>query len=66
MRAPASVIAVFILERGGASSAELLMMFRLSEQTLRRRRPELRRCGIEFVERGSGSYYVPRELALTT
>jgi hypothetical protein len=34
----------------------------ISETTLRRRRPAIRRYGIMFVERGSGSYYAPADL----
>jgi hypothetical protein len=63
VQAPASAIAHFILESGGASSSEILLRFMLSESTLRRRRPAIRRYGIVFVECGSGSHYVPAELA---
>jgi hypothetical protein len=62
MRTPAIAIAAFVMKRGAASSAEILATFQLSEQTLRRRRPELRQLGIDFVGNGSGSYYVERTL----
>lgn len=57
-RVPAWTIAVFVNEHGAVYSSEILDRFLISEQTLRRRRPELRRLGIEFVERGRGSFYV--------
>jgi hypothetical protein len=56
-RVPAWVIAVYVNEQGAVYSSEILDRFLISEQTLRRRRPELRRLGIEFVERGRGSFY---------
>jgi hypothetical protein len=62
VHAPAPAIARFILESGGASSSEILIRFAISETTLRRRRPAIRRYGIVFVERGSGSYYAPADL----
>lgn len=57
-RAPALAIALFIRRRGAAYSGELLDEFMLSESTLRRRRPELERLGVRFVENGRGSLYV--------
>jgi hypothetical protein len=62
VRAPAIAIASFVVGRGGASSHEILEHFFMDTKTLRRRRPELRRLGIAFVENGSGSYYAPAEL----
>jgi transposase-like protein len=62
MRAPAIAIASFVAARGGASSHEILERFLMDTTTLRRRRRELRRLGIAFVENGSGSYYAPSEL----
>jgi hypothetical protein len=56
-KAPALAIAVFVRERGAAYSGEILNHFDLTEQTLRRRRSELGRLGIEFVRRGRGSLY---------
>jgi predicted DNA-binding transcriptional regulator YafY len=56
-QAPALAIAVFVRERGAAYSAEILNAFDISESTLRRRRAELRRLGIEFVPRGRESIY---------
>jgi hypothetical protein len=50
-------IAVFVRERGAAYSGEILNSFDISESTLRRRRPERLRLGIDFVERGRGSFY---------
>lgn len=57
-RVPALAIAHFIRERGAAYSGELLDVFGISQSTLRRRRPQLRLLGIEFVENGRGSLYV--------
>jgi hypothetical protein len=51
-------IAAFVRRRGAAHSGELLDEFLLSESTLRRRRPELERLGVRFVENGRGSLYV--------
>jgi hypothetical protein len=56
-QAPALAIAVFVRERGAAYSAEILNGFDISESTLRRRRSELRRLGLEFIPRGRGSFY---------
>jgi hypothetical protein len=63
-RAPALAIASYVLGReGAATSAEILDRFQLSHQTLRRRRrPELERLGIVFVENGNRSMYVAHEL----
>jgi hypothetical protein len=62
VRVPALAIAAFVHERGAAYSAEILDQFVISEQTLRRRRPELRRLGLVFVENGRGSFYATAEL----
>jgi hypothetical protein len=62
-RVPALAIARFVNERGAAYSGEILDEFLISQSTLRRRRPELRRFGISFVERGRGSLYVAAGLA---
>ena len=62
-RVPAWVIAAYVNEQGAVYSSEILDRFLISEQTLRRRRPELRSLGIEFVERGRGSFYVAPGLA---
>src|SRR5215211_5519432 len=56
-QAPALAIAVFVRKRGAAYSAEVLNAFDITESTLRRRRPALRKMGIEFVRRDRGSYY---------
>jgi len=56
-QAPVLAIALFVRERSAAYSAEILNNFDISESTLRRRRPELRRLGIEFIPRGRGSFY---------
>jgi len=56
-QAPALAIALFVRERGAAYSAEILNAFDISESTLRRRRLQLRWLGIEFVQRGRGSFY---------
>jgi biotin operon repressor len=56
-RVPPLAIATFVNERGAAYSGEILDEFLISESTLRKRRPELRRLGIHFVERGRGSFY---------
>jgi hypothetical protein len=61
-QAPALAIAVFVRKRGAAYSAEILDSFDISESTLRRRRPELHRLGIEFVRRGRGSFYADSSL----
>jgi hypothetical protein len=58
-RVPALAIAAFVDKRGAAYSGEILDEFLISHSTLRRRRPELRRLGIHFVERGRGSFYAP-------
>jgi hypothetical protein len=47
------------VERAG----EILDRFLMSQSTLRRRRPDLGRLGIVFVERGRGSLYVAPGLA---
>jgi hypothetical protein len=39
---------------------------RVTKLTLRRRREELSRLGIAFVENGSGSYYALAELVTAT
>lgn len=61
-RAPALAIAAFVRERGAAYSGEILDRFLISESSLRRRRPELRRLGLVFVENGRGSFYATAEL----
>lgn len=61
---PALAIASYVRRRdGAASSAEILEHFRLSPSTLRRRRPELARLGVVFIEDGNRSLYATRELA---
>ena len=61
---PALAIASYVRSRdGAASSAEILEHFWISQSTLRRRRPELARLGIVFVEDGNRSLYATRELA---
>ena len=61
---PALAIASYVRSRdGAASSAEILERFWISQSTLRRRRPELARLGILFVEDGNRSLYATRELA---
>jgi hypothetical protein len=62
-RAPAVAIAHFVRENGAVYSGEILDRFYLSESTLRRRRPELARLGIRFLENGRGSVYATAELA---
>jgi DNA-binding IscR family transcriptional regulator len=62
-KAHAIAIAAFVRERGAVYSAEILERFRISESTLRRRRPVLRRLGLVFVENGRGSFYATAELA---
>jgi hypothetical protein len=62
-RVPALAIACFVNERGAAYSGEILDEFLISQSTLRRRRSELRRFGICFVERGRGSFYVAARVA---
>jgi len=63
MRAPALAIASYVRSRdGAASSAEILERFWISQSTLRRRRPDLARLGIVFVEDGNRSLYATREL----
>ena len=61
-RVPALAIAAYVSEHGAVYSAEILDRFQLSASTLRRRRPELRRLGLLFVERGRGSFYVAPQL----
>ena len=64
MQAPALAIANFVRSRdGAASSAEILGRYGISESTLRRRRSELSRLGIVFIEDGNRSLYATRELA---
>ncbi len=62
-RVPAPAIAAFVRESGAVYSSEILDRFFLSETTLRRRRPELARLGIRFLENGRGSVYMTAELA---
>jgi hypothetical protein len=62
-RVPALAIAAFVRENGAVYSSEILDRFFLSESTLRRRRPELARLGIRFLENGRGSFYATAELA---
>jgi DNA-binding IscR family transcriptional regulator len=62
-KAHALAISAFVRERGAVYSAEILERFRISESTLRRRRPVLRRLGLVFVENGRGSFYASAELA---
>src|SRR5204863_5453041 len=67
MLVPALAIASYVRERhGAASSAEIMNEFQISPTTLRRRRPELARLGIVFVENGNRSLYATRELATQT
>jgi hypothetical protein len=61
-RAHALAIAAFVSERGAAYSGEILGHFYICESTLRRRRPLLKKLGIEFVENGRGSFYVTASL----
>jgi hypothetical protein len=56
-------IAAYVCRQGAAYSGEILARFDISPTTLRRRRPELSRLGIVFVDRGGGSFYVTAELA---
>jgi hypothetical protein len=62
-RVPAAAIAVWLRRRGAAYSGEILDEFGISQSTLRRRRPELRWYGIEYIENGRGSLYLTAELA---
>jgi hypothetical protein len=62
-RVPAPAIAAFVRENGAVYSSEILDRLFLSETTLRRRRPELARLGIAFIENGRGSLYATAELA---
>jgi hypothetical protein len=62
-RVPALAIAAFVRENGAVYSSEILDRFFLSESTLRRRRPELARLGIRFLENGRGSIYATAEVA---
>ena len=58
LRAPAIAIARYVAGRDGAcSSHEILEHVQMDRTTLRRRRPELWRLGITFVQNGAGSYY---------
>lgn len=64
MRAAALAIASDVCNRdGAASSHEILERFQIGQTTLRRRRSELARLGIVFVETGNRSLYATRELA---
>ncbi len=56
-------IAAYVREQGARYSGDILAPFYIGESTLRRRRPELERLGIVFVQRGRGSFYVTAELA---
>jgi hypothetical protein len=61
---PALAIASYVRSRdGAASSAEILERFGFGHSTLRRRRPELRRLGIVFLEDGNRSVFATQELA---
>jgi hypothetical protein len=51
-RVPALAIAVFVNERGAAYSGEILDEFLISQSTPRPQRADLRRLGIQFVEKG--------------
>jgi hypothetical protein len=62
-RVLALAIAAFVRENGAVYSSEILDRFFLSETTLRRRRPELARLGIVFIENGRGSLYTTADLA---
>jgi hypothetical protein len=63
VRAPAIAIASFVRGRdGAASSEEILERFALSQSTLLRRRLDLARLGIVFIENGNRSLYATREL----
>jgi hypothetical protein len=63
MKAPSIAIASYISSRDGAvSSSEILQRFGVGHSTLKRRRPELRRLGIVFVEDGNRSFYATRQL----
>ena len=62
-RVPALAIAAFVRENGAVYSSEILDRFLLSETTLRRRRPELARLGIRFLENGRGSVYATAKVA---
>jgi len=55
--APTAAIAAYVHDRGAASSAEIFERFGISRSTLRRRRPELARLGVTFVENGNRSYF---------
>jgi hypothetical protein len=64
VQAPALAIASFVRGRdGAASSHEILVHFGIHQSTLRRRRPELSRLDIVFIEDGNRSLYATRELA---
>src|SRR5205814_4857485 len=58
---PALAIAAYVADQGAVYSEELLEHFELSESSLRRRRPALRRLGIEFVRHGRWSFYATAE-----
>lgn len=63
MRAPALAIASYVRNRdGAASSAEIFERFGIGHSVLKRRRPELRRLGIVFVEDGNRSFYATEAL----
>ena len=59
---PALAIAAFVERHDAVSSADILLHFDIGESTLRRRRPALRRLGIEFVENGRWSFYARADL----
>jgi hypothetical protein len=59
---PALAIAAFVERHDAVSSADLLLHFGIGESTLRRRRPALRRLGVEFVENGRWSFYARADL----
>ncbi len=61
MTVPALAIAEFVADHGPVYSEDLLAHFGLSETSLRRRRPALRRLGIEFVSHGRWSFYATAE-----
>ena len=62
-RVPALAIAAYVNEQGAVYSSEILDRFSISEQALRRRRPELCRLGLVFISRGRGSVYLSPEFA---
>jgi hypothetical protein len=62
-KTPALAIADFVQQRGAVYSSEILGTFGIGYSSLRRRRRELRRLGIVFVENGAGSFYATEALA---